>query len=266
MERSAVNSRGEIVAVHDNSVSIISRTGKPKSFSPLPVLLSQDEDGNEMKPYIGGVAVDEENNVYLIVFYYKENQHGKLQTDHVVLYVFDEHCNHVKQKSELNFLPNLGYWFVPLAVNKNKDIVTRRGNDVHVCDVTGQLKYKFKPKCLPSFIGVSVNNEIIIASSRANTVEIYTQEGNLKTTIKLPAGHWVRGVAFHCGINKIIVLSIHTQEKLNYLHCYSETGEHQTSICLNYITCHDCFPYFSNIKSHPSGAAAVLTRNTILYL
>ena len=86
-------------------------------------------------------------------------------------------------------------------INKNKDIVMRAGDNVYVCDVTGQLKFEFKPKCSQWSMGVSENNEIIIGSWRNNTVEIYTEEGNLKTTIKLPAGHEVRRVAFHFGIS-----------------------------------------------------------------
>ena len=104
MNKSAVNSRGEIVTVHDNGVCIISKTGKTKSVLPLSVLQGEDEDGNEMKHDILSVAVDEKNNMYLIVVYYKENRHNESEPDHVVLYVFDEHCNHVKQqKSELKF-------------------------------------------------------------------------------------------------------------------------------------------------------------------
>ena len=262
-EISAVNSRGEIIVAHNDSVRIICKTGKTKSLLRLSVLRSQDEDGNEMKHSIAGVAVDEENNVYLTVRYYKVNGYDAL------LYVFDEHCNVVKHKSELNILSKLRYGFVPLAVNKNKDIVmigediAMMGDDnVYICDVTGQLKYKFESKCLLREIVVSENNEIIIGSWKDNTVEIYTEEGNLKTTIKLPAGHKVGGVAFHFGINKIIVLSKNVTKKCHYLHCYSERGEQHTSTCLGDSGC------FGNciITSHPSGAAAVVASKNILYL
>ena len=261
---SAVNSRGEIIVVYNDGVTIISKTGKTKSVLPLPALRSQDEDGNEMKHYIVDFAVDEENNVYLIVFYEENGD--------VWLYVFDEDCNDVKHKSELNFPPNerLKYWYLSLAVNKNKNIVMSEGDlertgvyDVLVYDVTGQLKYKFKPKCRPCSIGASENNEIIIGSWEDNTVEIYTEEGNLKTTIKLPAGHVVRGVAFHFGISKIIVLSYHDGKESYYLHCYSETGEQHMSTCLGKKV---YLGFDINIKSHPSGATAVVTEEVILYL
>ena len=259
---SAVNSRGEIIVAHNDGVKIISKTRKTKSFLPLPALRSQDEDGNEMKPYIGGVGVDEENNVYLIVFY-EENDDVWLYGD-VVLYVFDEDCNDVKHRSKLSFLPKFGC--VSIAVNKNKDIVMLGNNivmeaegNVYVCNVTGQLKCKFKPKCSPRYVGVSENNEIIIGSWRDNTVKIYTEEGNLKTTIKLAASQ-VTGVAFHFGISKIIVLSEHKEKKSLYLHCYSETGEQHMSTCLAERS------DFSRITSHPSGAAAVVTEEAILYM
>ena len=199
---SAVNSRGEIVTLHKSSVCIISRTGKTKSVLPLPFLRSQDDDGNEMKHDIFGVAVDEGSNVYLTAQYYQEYSD-------VRLYVFDEDCNDVKHRSKLNFLPNREYLYVPIAVNKNNDIVMIAGdNEMYVCDVTGQLKYKFIPKCSPECISITEKNEIIMSSSEGNTVKIYTEEGNVKTTIKPPAGHVVIGVAFHFGISKVIVLSI----------------------------------------------------------
>ena len=259
----AVNSRGEIVAAHFFfGVSIISRRGKTKSALPLRVLWNKDENRSNIKHEIASVSVDEENNVYLIVFYYKENGYEKSEPDHVVLYVFDEHCNHVKLKSVLNFLPKLTTTSVRLAVNKNKDIVIIGDDNVYVCDITGQLKYKFTPKCSPSFIGVSRNNEIILASKEDKTVNIYTEEGNLKTTIKLPAGHEVKGVAFHFGISKIIVLSEHEEKESLYSHSYSETGEQQKSTFLFHYTYYD----LPNITSHPSGATAVLTEKYILYV
>ena len=260
--RSAVNSRGEIIAVDHDGLTTISKTGKTKSLLQLPVLRSQDEDGNEMEHKIQGVAVDEENNVYLIVRYHK-NRCDVSENNQEVLYVFDEHCNHIKHKSLLNFLPELRSACIPLAVDKNKDIVMGAEGNVYVCDVTGQLKYKFKPKRSPWSMGVSDNNEIIIGSWKGNTVEIYTQEGNLKTTIKLPAGHKVRRVAFHFGIRKIIVSSYYREKESLYLHCYSETGEQHMSTCLGKIL---NFGYCAIIISHPSGPAAVVTGKTILYL
>ena len=259
---SAVNSRGEIIVVGDDDVKIISTTGKTKSVLPLPVLQSQDKDGNEMKQYITGVAVDNENNVYLVVRHGKD-RYFKSKNDQEVLYVFDEHCNHIKHKSVLNFQPRLGSVYVSLAINKKKDIVMIGENNVYVCDVTGQLKYEFKPKCWSWSIGVSDNNEIIIGSLPDNTVEIYTEEGNLKRTIKPPADHGFRRVAFHFGISKVIVLSYYWEKKSLYLHCYSETGEQHTSTCLGKTT---YFGLSKNITSHPSGPAALVTKNAILYV
>ena len=264
---SAVNSQGEIIVVDNDGVKILSKTGKTKSVLPLSVLQSQDKNRNEMKTDIRGVAVSEDNNVHLIVQYYKECGYFKIQNHPVVLYVFDDHCKDVKQKSKLNFLPELRDRYLSLTVNKNKDIVMAGNDRVYVCDVTDQLKYKFKPNCLPLFIGASKNNEIIIASYVFNTVEIYTKEANLKTTIELPAGHEVRGMAFHFGISKIIVLSVHKGKRYSYLHCYSEKGEEHTSTCLGERTYYNSPLTFANIITpHPGGQAAVLTRKAILYL
>ena len=264
---SAMNSRGQIVLVDNFGVSIISRTGKSTSVLPLPVLQSEDEDGNEMKHDIVGIDVDKENNVYLIVLRCKENGYGNLEVLHVVLYVFDKHCNDVKHKTLLNFLPKLEYWYVPLAMNKNKNIVMRGDDTVYVCDVTGQLKCVFKPKYDPLSICVSKNDKIITASRVDNTVEIYTEEGNLETTMKLPAGHEVRSVAFHFGISKIIVLSEDRENGVYHLHFYSETSNEHTSTCLDersYFNTSLTFAY--NITSHPGGPAAVVTSKAILYL
>ena len=257
---SAVNSRGEIIVVDSYGDKIISKTGKTKAFLPLPVLRSQDKDGNEMKHEIQGVAVDEENNVYLIVRYRKD-RYDESENDQKVLYVFDEHCNHVKHKSLLNFQPRLRYPYVSLAVNKNKDIVMIEDDNVYAFDVTGQLKFEFEPKCYPGSIGVLENNEIIIGSVE-DTVEIYTEEGKLKMTINLPAGHVVLWVAFHFGISKIIVLSYYREKESLYLHCYSETGEQHMSTCLGKPTDFGCLA----ITFHPSGPAAVVTPSAILYL
>ena len=258
----AMKSRGERIVVDNVGVRIISKTGKTKSVVPLPVLRSQNEDGNEIKHYIASVAVDEENNVYLAVRYYKDRS-VKSENDQEVLYVFDEHCNHVKHKSLLNFQPRIRYVDAPLAVNKNKEIVMIGDDNVYVCDVTGQLKYEFKPKCSPWSIGVLENNEIIIESRKDSTVKIYTEEGNLKTTIKLGAGHEVLGVAFHFGISKIIVVNFYKEKKSLYLHCYSETGEQHMSTCLGKTA---YLGYPANIRSHSSGPAAVVTRYVTLYL
>ena len=220
---------------------------------PLPVLLSYDKDGYEMKHDIACVAVDEENNVYLAVHYYGYN-------NSIVLYVFDEHCNNVKHKSKLKFRLAVVISYLPfLAVTKNKDIVMKNEN-VYICDVTGQLKYEFEPNCWDNVIGLSENNEIIMGTKKGYIVEIYTEERNLKSTIKLPEGHKVIGVAFHFGLSKIIVLS--QENDKFYLYLCSETDEEHKSTFLG-----KKYMQFSfRIISHPRGPAAVVTENAILYL
>ena len=81
-----------------------------------------------------------------------------------------------------------------------------KNGDSYVCDNVGQLKHKFELHT----IGIpSISNkdyEIMISSSDRTAVNFYSEEGNLKSTIKLPEGHKAYVMAFHYVIRKIIVL------------------------------------------------------------
>ena len=253
---SAVNGQGEIVVGNHDGVQVISTSGKSKLVLPLSV---------PTRPIIriSGLAVDMENCVYFLL--HSTSRNKDKESHHAVLFLLDEHCKYVKHKSKLNFLPELDYLLVTLAVNKNKDIVMSMGIDwVYVCNINGQLKYKFQPKSSPYFIDILDNNEIIIASCMGSVVEIYTEEGNLKKIITLPESHEIYAMAFHWVLGKIIVLSKPLREDSYFLHCYSEKGEQCTSTFLGNI-CHTESRH-SRITSHPSGPAAIVTEKTILYI
>ena len=115
---------------------------------------------------------------------------------------------------------------------------------MHICDNTGQLKHKLELDSGPSFgpsLSISDKNEIMIASRNDKAVQIYTDEGNLKSTIPVPKDHKFRGLAFHYGISKLIVLT--KEKESHHLLCYSEAGELETSTCLGKI--------LESLVSHP---------------
>jgi hypothetical protein len=265
---SAVNSRGEIVVAHRNDIEVISRTGERKVVHQFSVSSREDKEGEVIKQRIVGLAVDQENNVYVVLYCETTSQNGNVDS-RAVLYILDEHCNCVTYKSELNFLPTHEI-SLRLAINKNNNIVMTpiisddHDHAVYVCDHTGQLKHKFEHEISNlRNTSVSDNNEIMLASFSGDAVEIYTEEGNLKLKIEQPAGHVVRGAAFHFVIRKIIVLTKVSGSNSRFLHCYSEEGELETSMfCFNEIHCKD----FPQITSHPSGPVAIIRERNITYI
>ncbi|CAB4042715.1 Hypothetical predicted protein, partial [Paramuricea clavata] len=213
---SAVNSRGEIVVAHRNDIAVISRTGERKVVHQFSVSSREDKEEEVIEQRIVGLAVDQENNVYVVLYCETTSQNGNVDS-RAVLYILDEHCNCVTYKSELNFLPTHEI-SLRLAINKNNNIVMTpiisddHDHAVYVCDHTGQLKYKFEHKI--SNLGnmnVSDNNEIMLASQ--NVVEIYTEEGNRKLKIELPPDHLVRGMAFHFVDRMILNCQIQSQRQ-----------------------------------------------------
>jgi hypothetical protein len=260
---SAVNSHGEIVVGHGNDIEVISRTGESKVGYQFSLPSKEDKEREVIKQKIVALAVDQENNVY-VVLYCKTNSH--VDSQYAVLYILDEHCNCVKHKSELNFLPK-HKTCLRLGINKNNNIVMTPigfGDDhVYVCDHTGQLKYKFEHEVsLLCYMSVSDNNEIMLTSLHGNAVEIYTEEGNVKLKIEPPAGHEVRGTAFHFVIRKIIVLTRDSGSDSYFLHRYSSTGDMDNS-----MFCFNDRGGFLRITSHPSGPVAIVRKGgNVIYI
>ena len=268
---SAVNSRREIVSINvSGDMTVISRTGTTKLSFP-----TEDKEARVIEREILAIGINEENDVYLVVFEKtSENLDG-----HIALYMLDEHYTRVKHKSTLQFLSKLSefrYKTVRMAINKNNNIVIRpalRDDDyVYICDNTGQLEHKFaRERSKQEFgykrISISDKNEVILAAKFGNNVDLYTEKGKLKMTLKLPASHQVRGVAFHFIVRKIIVLS--SLMDSFFLHCYSETGklENSTFLCKEE---EGILPHFSDheftMTSHPSGPVAVVKKESITYI
>ena len=269
--KSVVNSRGEIVSINvvSGDMTVTSKTGTTKISFP-----TEDEETRVIEQRVLAVGVNEENDVYLLIFEKtSENFDGQ-----VALYILDEHYTRVKHKSTLHFLSKLGkfrFMIVKMILSKNKNIVIAPSvldeQYVYICDNTGQLKYKFvwEPRWMKDIfkvINISDKNELIFGSIFSNSVDVYTEEGKFKLTLKLPAGHIVFNVAFHFIMRKIIVLSCFLDFSTGYsffLHYFSETGglENTMLLCNKGIS----FGFFT-MTSHPSGPVAVVEKESITYI
>ncbi len=255
----AINSRGEILMVgYRDNISVIYKTGKGKQVWELSA--STENEENVIEQRIAGLAVDEENNVYVVV-YFKKTSGTSLS-----LYVLNEHCFHVKHTSQLNFVENVDDIIrVSLAINKNNIVMVPDSEpQVYVCDHTGQLKYKFGDHIIPSRVSCCASvpdNEMMLVPIEGD-VKIYTEQGNLKLKIKLPAAsHLVLGAAFHFVLRKIMILG--WRKGSYFLHCYSETGKLETSMSV----CNTSgIRYWPDMRSHPSGPVVIVGKNTIIYI
>jgi hypothetical protein len=261
---SAVNSHGDHVVVgeyYEVTVTIIFRTGENKVV-PLP----DHREGEVIEQYIEGLTVDNGNNVYVVRWFEARTKNGNVKAD--VLNVLDENFN-VKHICKLYFFEATNnFRFVRIAVNKNNIIMVKYGDPhVYICDGSGQLKYKFERDSrrdtpFPPSLNISNNDEIMLSSDGDMAVHFYTEEGNLKSTIKLPEGHDVHGVAFHCVICKMIALTYVREKDSYFLLCYSKTGELETSTFF-FNRNNELHPA---ITSHRSGHVAVVREKSITFI
>ena len=253
---SAVNVRGEIiVGGYPNNIKTISKTGKTEVVQlPDPI------EGEVNTQCIVGLAVDNDNNVYIIRRVSARTENGCVEC--YLLNVLDESYN-VKSHCVLDFLKSSHYDWIRIAMNKINHIVMIRYEDpnVYVCDETGQLKHKFERESLEVHsLGISEHNDIMIASTSDRAVQIFTNEGDLKFVVQVPEGHEVRGVVFHHVIGKIIVLTFNTRKNSYFLISFSETGEMETSM----LFCEDQNKVC--VISHPSGPVAVVRHKSITFI
>ena len=269
--RSAVNSRGEIVSINvlTADMTVISRTGTTKLSFPI--------EDKEVRFVVGlkvvSVGINEENDVYLLVFERTSENVGGLVASHLALYILDEHYTRVKHKTELHFLSKLAKVesedkLAGMAIHKDNIVIAPsvpHEQDVFICDNKGEFKYKFVSEptsgldALSKGISISDENEFILAVSQSDKVDLYTVEGKLKLTMELPDGHKVYGVGFHFITRKIIVLSKLSPDSF-FLHCYSVKGELENSMFL--CKRKDLFDVFV-LTSHPSGPIAVVRYESI---
>ena len=257
----AVNSRGDIILLTTYKITIIYRTGESKD-----VMLPEPTGSNVAGGRAMDVVVDSNDNAYAVRRLESRDENGE-ETYELELYVFDENYN-IKNVSALHFLPTTD-WFahVRIAVDKNQNLYMITDLDkVYVCDNAGKLKLKFKRdgrRVRSLIMSISNNNDVMIVSGDHSAVQIYTSEGDLKSTIKVPEGHEAWQVAFHHGMCKIIVLTYVRKQHSWFILSYSEKGELENSV----LFCKgDRFEDVVNMKSHPSGPAAVRLNNIITFI
>jgi hypothetical protein len=257
----AVNSRGEIILLYKDKITVIYSTSESKN-----VMLPNPTESNVVDQYRIDIAVDSNDNVYALQLLGTRDKNDSACKKDFVLYAFDENYN-IKHVSVLDFLDG-EYGYVKIAVDKNQNLImlTTWNYQVYICENTGKLKFQFKRDVdyLRSSLSISNNNDIMIESDDCSAVQIYSTEGNLKSTIKVPEGHKADEVAFHHGICKIIVLSYVKEQDSWFFLGYSETGELENSM---FFGKRDPEYWWNmRIKSHPSGPVAVAVGNTITFI
>ena len=205
---SAVNGHGDVLTLRyqfgSHVIQVISyKTGECKMLK-----LPDPRKGEVIRHYIAGLAVDNNNNVYVVVWLKTRTENGDVTN--FVLRVLDENY-HVKHDScTLDFMDVNVLSLVSIAINKSNNIIMIKAGDPHVyiCDNTGMLQHKFEHVSseLPS-LSIFEQDKIITSSGNRKAMVTFSEEGNLKSTVKLPEDHEICGVAYHYVIRKIIVLT-----------------------------------------------------------
>ena len=247
---SALNSHGDIVAVRsEEDLKVVSKAGESKL-----VTLTDPTEDKVIERYIKGLAVDSNNNVYIVRCLETRGENGDGIS--YVLNVLDDTYN-VKYRCTLNFLKATGSG-IKLAINKNSDIIMIKNDD--------PLKFKFERDSsqVPWYsFNISNENDIMISSDDNWAIEVYTEEGNAMSVIKAPVGHKVVAIAFHHAICKIVVLSFNFRSDSYFLLGYSKTGELETSTFFSKRSLGEHIPI---ITSHPGGPIAVVWARIIVYI
>ena len=257
---SALNSHGDLIAVRsDDDIKVISKTVKAK------VVKLSDAGGDKViEHFIKGLAIDKNNNVYIVRCVEIRTEVGDVKK--YVLNVLDETYK-AKHKRTLDFLEATGHG-IKLAINTDSDIIMTKNDypDVYVCDNSGNLKFTFKRDSvqMPRYaFAISDKNDIMISSHRNKAVDIYTEGGNLKLVINLPVYHRVIGVAFNHIIRRIVVLSLNIDRDSFYLLSYTLTGELETSTFFCKRIEAEIRP---SITSSPSVSFAIVSAKRIVYM
>jgi hypothetical protein len=256
-----VNGHGDVLTFRyydSDEIQVISS----KTAECKVVKLPDPREDKVIEQLGAGLAVDNNNNVYVVVLLRTSTENGDVTN--FVLHVLDENY-HVKHDScTLDFM-DASVSFVSIAINKNNNIIMINYEDPHVyiCDNTGMLQHKFEHHSsgIPS-LGISEQDKIITSSGDHKAMVTFSEEGNLKSTVKLPGDHEIFAVAYHYGIRKIIVLTYVKKNNSYFLLCYTEAGDLETST----FFCEGIDYERIKITSHPSGPVAVVREKSITFI
>jgi hypothetical protein len=257
---SAVNSYWDVAIAYCDSIKVRSNTGEVKV-----VKLPEPKHGEGIDQDIEAIAIDKNNHVYVVrsVKTRKNKDDVKLS---YVLNVLDEKYDAIQEECMLDFVEKRFFDMIRIAVNTDNNITMIIDNDPHVyvCDNNGQLQNKFAcDSGLLTSLGISERNEIVRSSRYLNAVHIYSEEGDLKSTLKLPEDHRIRGVAFHHFIRKILVLTFVEEKYSCFLLCYTEAGELEKTTFLYKYNGNE---YYPKITSHPDGPVAIVGEQSIMFI
>ncbi len=137
----AVNSRGEIILLTDDKITVIYSTGESKD-----VMFPNPTETNVVGAERRSIAVDSNGNVYAIRWLKTRDENDSFYKKDFVLYIFDENYN-IKHVSVLDCLDTGEHLpYVNIAVDKNQNLImiTAGNNQVYVCDNLGNLKFQFE--------------------------------------------------------------------------------------------------------------------------
>jgi hypothetical protein len=258
---SAVNGHGDVITLRDygsDKIQVISyKTGECKMIK-----LPDPRKGEVIRHDIEGLAVDNNNNVYVVVWLTTRTGNGDVTN--LVLHVLDENYHVKHDPCTLDFV-DANFSLMIIAINKSNNIIMINDKDPHVyiCDNTGKLQHKFEHVfCWRPSLSISEQDKIITSSDDGKAMVTFSEEGNLKSTVKLPQGHKIYGVAYHYIIRKIIVLTYVYKNNAYFLLCYTEAGDLETST----IFCKRIDYERIKITSHPSGPVAVVGEKSITFI
>ena len=256
----AVNGHGDVLTLRncdsDKIQVISSKTGERKM-----VQLPDPRKGEVITQRIKELAVDNNNNVYVVLLT-TGTENGDVTS--FVLHVLDENYHVKHDPCTLDFVDTNVIWMI-IAINKSNNIIMIKNEDPHVyiCDNTGKLQHKFEHNSgwLPS-LNISEQDKIITSSRNRKAMVTFSEEGNLKSTVQLPEGHEISGVAYHYVIRKIIVLTCVYKNNSYFLLCYTEAGDLETSTFFGEKIGYERI----GITSHPSGPVAVVREKSVTFI
>ena len=253
----AVNGKGEIVVGYRDNIKIISTASTSKEHK-----LPDTGEGKDIGQRIAALAVDNDNNIYVVRWFGTITGKG---FEKCMLNVLDEKCC-LKFERKLDFFEaSARLDRAKIAINQSNDIIILKFGDpnVYVCDNTGELKHTFPRDSLGrNSLSISGKNEIMLSRGDLQALHIKSEEGDEKLTIEVPEGHKIHGVAFHHVFHKIIILTHVQKEDSCYLHFFSEAGKFETSK----FFCRRINHELPQITSHPSGPTAVVRYTSVTQL